>query len=442
MLDHGSMESQITNNGTGASPRRFAPIDYVKITILGFGLTALWSSLNIIVLPLHLLDFVPESLKHSYWGYMTFAGLIVAMITQPIIGAISDRSGFRWGRRRPFILIGVVLALLFLPGIGLWGSYATIFAAYCLMQISTNTAQGPYQGFIPDLVPEGKRGLASGVKNLLEFAGGVTLARLAAYFMDRYSTSEGSYGLWVSLGTLGIVLLVTMLATLMTVKERPGTGGAKLPLLPSLYKSFHINVSQNRDFIWFLVSRGLMVIPGVTLQTFGLLYLMYGKDIPNPVSVMGDLVIAVGAGLIVVVYFAGRLSDKIGRKPILVSSGFVGASGIILLYFSQSYLHMMLSGALIGIASGAFLVTGWALATDLVVKGEEARYLGLTNLAMAGGSALARLVGPVIDFFNTFGTNLGYSVMLLICFVCFVAGSLLLLKVKVVKQDYLTDAAS
>lgn len=93
----------------------------------------------------------------------------------------------------------------------------------------------------------------------------------------------------------------------------------------------------------------------------------------------------------------------------------------------------MFSGALLGIANGAFLSTSWALATDLVAKGEEARYLGLTNLAMAGGSALARLIGPVIDFFNTYGTNIGYQVMLLTAFIYFLIGSLLLLKIKVIK---------
>ena len=74
--------------------------------------------------------------------------------------------------------------------------------------------------------------------------------------------------------------------------------------------------------------------------------------------------------------------------------------------------------------------TNWALATDLVPEGEEARYLGLTNIATAGGAALARLIGPVIDFFNASSPNLGYSVMLGACFIYFIIGSAMLLKVK------------
>ncbi len=424
------MRKVVSNTDTHTSTNGFHSIDYIKITILGFGLTALWSSLHSIILPLRLLDFVPEALKNTYLGYLTFTGLILAMAVQPIAGAISDRSGFAWGRRRPYILVGMLLALLFLPGIGFCGSYVAILLIYCLLQISCNTAQGPYQGFIPDLVPEGKRGLASGVKSLLELLGGVAVVRLIAYFMGHYSAGEGGSWLWLSLGALAIVLLGAMLTTILTVKERPGTGGPRLPLLPTLYKSFHIDVKANRDFIWFLGSRMLMGIPGVILQTFALYYLMDVVGIANPVAATADLLIVVGVCLLATVYPAGRLSDRVGRKPIVVFSGLLGALGIALLFFSQSYMHIILCGALLGIANGAFLSTSWALATDLVAKGEEARYLGLANLALAGGSALARLIGPVIDFFNTISPNLGYSVMLLVCFVCFVAGSLLLLKIK------------
>ena len=75
--------------------------------------------------------------------------------------------------------------------------------------------------------------------------------------------------------------------------------------------------------------------------------------------------------------------------------------------------------------------TNWALATDLLPKGEEAKYLGLTNLATAGAAALALFsIGPAIDFLNAYSPNLGYSVMLLVCFICFVVGSVLLMKIK------------
>jgi len=316
------------------------------------------------------------------------------------------------------------------PGIGLVSSYIAIFFIYCLLQISTNTAQGPYQAFILDLVPERRRGLASGVKSLLEIVGGISLVRLIGYFMGRYFIGEGNPWLWLALGTLALVLLGAMVATVLTVKERPGSGGSQLPLLPTLYKSFRIDVKASHDFILFLISRLLIIMALATLQTFALYFLKDVIGVTNPAAVTADLLIAVGIGMVVAVYPAGRLSDRIGRRPVIVFSGLLGASGILVLFFSPSYEYIIFGGAILGIATGAFMSSNWALATDLVPKGEEARYLGLTNLATAGGAALARLIGPVIDFLNNYAPALGYQVMLGTCFIYMVVGSLLIIKIK------------
>jgi Na+/melibiose symporter-like transporter len=408
----------------------FQRIDYLKITIFGFALAALWSSLHSIVLPLRLLDFVAESEKNTYLGLLTFSGLILAMAVQPIAGAISDRSGFSWGRRRPFILLGTTIGVLLLPGIGRFESYAAIFIIYCLLQISSNVAQGPYQAFIPDLVPEKRRGLASGIKSLLEITGGIALVRLVGYFMDRYSTGEGSFWLWLVLGALAIVLLGAMLATVLTVKEPPGSGNSKLSLRSTLYKSFKIDVKGHPDFILFLISRLLIFMALTTIQTFALFYLRDVVGVTNPATATADLLIAAGIGMLVAVYPAGLLSDRISRHLVVVVSGLLGAGGILVIFFSPSYGYIIFGGAILGIATGAFMSSNWALATDLVAQGEEARYLGLANLATAGGAALARLIGPVIDFFNSYTPGLGYQVMLGACFVYFMAGSTLLIKIK------------
>ena len=434
MLYYNSMSEVASSSVTNAKPTGFGAVDYIKITIFGFGLTALWQGLHIIILPLRLLDFVPEALKNTYLGYLTFAGLILAMVVQPIAGAISDRSGCSWGRRRPYILLGTMLLILLLPGVSLAGSYITIFAIYCLMQVSSNTAQGPYQAFIPDLVPEGRRGLASGVKTLLEILGGVALLYLIGLFMDQYSTGEGISWLWLAWGMPAVVLFGATLATLIAVRERPGSSGPPTSLLPTLYKSFKINIRTNRDFVWFLVSRLLILMAFTTLQTFALYFLRDVVGVASPATATAQFSIVAVAGMLAVVYPAGRLSDRIGRRPIAVTSGLLGALGIAFIFlFQHSYMIIMACGGLVGISLGAFMSANWALATDLVVKGEEARYLGLTNLATAGGAALARLIGPVIDFFNASSPGLGYSVMLLACFTYFIVGALLLLKVKKVR---------
>lgn len=419
------------SSGSNTGNKSFKTTGYFKITILGFGLGTFWGSLHTIVLPVRLLDFVPEAQKNTYFGLMTFVGLVLAMTTQPIIGTISDRSSFSWGRRRPFILMGISLAVFFLLGIGLWQSIIILFISYWLIQIAGNIAQSTYQGFIPDLVPEDRRGLASGVKTVMEKLGGFIILIPVAFFMDRYSPQSTSW-LWVALGTMAVFLLAPMVVTVLTVKESPGTGIPGVSPFSRLYASFSIDIRRNSDFFWLLVSRGLMSIPGVALTTYLLYYVMDVFGMPNPAGVTANLITVAGVSLVITAYFAGRLFDKSERKPILIlfAAGFIGALGILFFFISRNQTHLMLAGVVFGIANGAFLSSSWAQATKLLPEGEAARYLGLANLALAAGSGMARLIGPMIDYFNTVGHNLGYSAMLLISAVCFIAGSLVLLKVK------------
>ncbi|MFC1947882.1 MFS transporter [Chloroflexota bacterium] len=409
----------------------FTPLDYLKITIMGFGVSVFLGSMNSVVLPIRLLEIVPETMKNSYLGYLTFAGLVIAMVTQPVIGQISDRSRFAWGRRRPFILLGILLAIFLAPGIGLWQTYAVILLNWCLLQFATNTAQASYQSFIPDLVPENKKGTASGIKAMIEFSGSFIIIRFIAVFMDRYAPGESQFWLWVTLGILMLVLLGPMIYTLVAVREIPGPGGLETPFLSGLSRSFNIELRKNREFFWFLVSRAVMSLPGTALQTY---FYYYVKDIFNPENPAGmatNVLLVVGLSLIITAAITGRLSDRFGRKPVLVSCGFIGALGILILHLSQNQLHLMISGFFIGAGNGAFWGTSWAQAADLLPKDESARFMGLTNLATVVGSGLARLIGPVIDFFNGISQNSGYSVMLLIGGLCYIGGSLIvMMKIK------------
>lgn len=424
------MKTTPDDNRAGGGMKHFHGADYVKITVFGFALSALWQSLHIIILPLRLLDFIGEAQKNTYLGLLTFAGLLLAMVIQPIAGVISDRSGFSWGRRRPYVFFGTAVALLFLPGIGLAWGFTGLFISYCLLQISTNTAQGPYQAFIPDLVPEGKKGVASGVKGLLEILGGIALIYPLAIFMDRYFLGEGSQWLWLVIGALAVVLLAAMLATVISVKEPAPVRVSGISIRAALRQTFKIDIRENRDFIWFLVSRLLVFMAFTTIQQFALNFLRDVTGVNNPAEATARFSILAVIGMLAIVYPAGFLSDRIGRKPIAVGAGLLGAAGIAIIFFAHDYGTILVAAGVIGVSIGAFNSANWALATDLVKKGEEARYLGLANVATAGGAALARLIGPVIDFFNAYTVNLGYQVMLGACFAYFLVGSALLTRIK------------
>ncbi|MGP1674724.1 MAG: MFS transporter, partial [Candidatus Limnocylindrales bacterium] len=86
---------------------------------------------------------------------------IISILIQPTVGSISDYTISRWGRRKPYIVIGSLLDLVFLAGIATANNVLILGAFAALLAFSTNIARGPFQGYVPDLVPEKQVGLAS-----------------------------------------------------------------------------------------------------------------------------------------------------------------------------------------------------------------------------------------------------------------------------------------
>lgn len=200
--------------------------------------------------------------------------------------------------------------------------------------------------------------------------------------------------------------------------------------MPAWLNTFRIDLKSNRPFMWFLISRMAVFMGLATVQQFALYFFRDVAGVTDPAAATTRFLITSIVFMLATVLPAGYMSDRIGRKPIAVTSAFMGAVGILLILINQSVSMLMVGASIIGASLGAFISTNWALATDLVAKGEEAKYLGIANMATAGGAALARLIGPVIDFFNQLEPNAGYYVMLLACMIYFIGGGLILLKVK------------
>jgi predicted MFS family arabinose efflux permease len=151
---------------------------------------------------------------------------------------------------------------------------------------------------------------------------------------------------------------------------------------------------MNRRFLWFLASRLFFFAALGIIQQFALYFLMY-IGVPDPASAAAKFLILAVAGMLIVVFPAGKLSDKIGRKPIALTSAFIGAFGMLLIILTKDYNMIMVAAGFIGVALGGFTSTNWAMAIDMVSKGEEARYLGNCHMATAVLASLAcRLYGP------------------------------------------------
>jgi MFS family permease len=188
--------------------------DFIGLNLFWLGLNIRNNSVNNIFIPYLVAIFAAENVRNTALGMMRTAGLIIAMLVQPAMGLFSDRSTSRFGRRRTFIFVGVVLDLVFLVFIAFSWDYASLLVAGLLIQVSSNISHGALQGLIPDQVPEDKRGLASAVKAVFELLPLILLAFTIAKLVGM-----GEFRLAVF--ATGASLLAIMLLTMLLVKEEP-----------------------------------------------------------------------------------------------------------------------------------------------------------------------------------------------------------------------------
>jgi Na+/melibiose symporter-like transporter len=404
--------------------------DYVTMNVYWFGLAFMWNGLHPIVLPAMLLQVVPEALKNTYLGGMTFAGLILAMLIQPLAGALSDRTRSRWGRRRPWMVVGTLLSLASLGALALAGGFWGLLVGYLLLQMASNTAHGPAQGLIPDLVAHERRGLASGLKNLFDMGGLIVTSLVAGQLM-------GGEDPILAFAVIGAVLLLSALVTVLGTREPAGSEPAGSNIGEpaagySLREILRADLRRTPGYAWLLGSRFLILLGIYAVQSFAQYYIRDRLGVANPSEVTGNLMATIGLALTLLVFPAGLLSDRVGRKRLNLAGGALAAVGIFLLLFARDVGSLYLIGAIIGMATGVFLSVNWALATDLIPTEEAGKYLGLSNLATAGAGAASRLGGPLIDGLNGLrpGVYLGYPALFLLASTSTLIGTLLLLRVR------------
>lgn len=470
--------------------------DYVTINIYFLGLTAISQTMTPLVLPLLVQQFVGEANQGRYYGNIRLWSLMVALLTQALMGMLSDQSASRWGRRRPFILTGtigfivVIITIGFTAGLDGMTGYWILFWLVILQMMAINTAHGAQQGLIPDLVPLEKRGRFSAVKALFEIPIPVILVALTI------GNLIGNGNLWGGLFVLIIILVVVTALTLfapevsqekqhkefdwkpfvqllsmtgifticilgvgrlvefgisglITLNQTGflistaimGTLGIIFTVIIGVWLSTRIalgkDAAENSSFTWWVVSRLAYLVGATNLVSFAVFFLQgnFGFHRAEAAAPASRLTMFVGVFILIAAIPAGWLTDRFGRKPMLLFSGLAAAAGTFLVIISPpSIMLLYAGGSLIGLASGVFYSANWALGTRIVPPEQAGKFLGVSNLAGAGAGAIGAYIGgPIADLITAHvptWPGAGYTILFITYALLFLISSITLVGIK------------
>lgn len=367
-------------------------------------------------------------------------GAIVGIIVQPTVGAISDYTVSRWGRRKPYIVIGSLLDVIFLLGIAFSNSLVALAAFVMLLAFSTNIARGPFQGYVPDLVPARQVGLASGLVGLMQILGNVIgfgIATVAAIMTGAERDAAAVTGrvafdyLPLALVAIAIVELVTMLSVVLRVQQGvPPTPRNGRSWATIVKETWGTDILRERSYVWLVASRLFFLMGGSILVNLAITYLnqTHGLDQEAANGVNLSLLGVVIVANLIAIIPAARLSDHIGRKPVIYASCLIGGVGLFLAAIAPGIPLVLVGGALFGASAGMFLSVDWALMTDIIPKASAGRYMGLSNVATGSSAPLAIATGGLLlDAVNSSaGIGTGPRAALLLGVAYYVVAAILL----------------
>jgi MFS family permease len=350
-------------------------------------------------------------------------GTVIAIIVQPTIGTISDYTMTRWGRRKPYIFIGSILDVVFLFGLASSNSILAIAAFLALLQFSSNFAQGPFQGYVPDLVPAPQVSTASALVGMMQILGNVVGVLVA-------SIAIGSNNYFAGIMVLAVIELATMLSVVIRVddgkrvKPREGKRWRDIAL-----EAWGTDILKERSFTWLVGSRLFVLMGAGTLTGFVIIYLakVFNQPKEQAESTLQVLLAIIAVTTVLVVIPAARRSDRGGRKRFIWLSCALGIVALVLIAIAPSLEVLYIAAAIFGASSGTFIAVDWALMTDIIPKASSGRYMGISNLATASAGTLALIAaGPLSDFINGFSPGNGPRVAMLLAACWYVVGALLL----------------
>jgi len=439
-----------------APQRRVSLFEQINLNVFWIANNFHWQALLAIVIPSMVVKFLGNANKDINLTLVVVWGTLVALVVNPLVGALSDYATFRMGRRRPFMIIGTVLNVIvlvlfaFSPG---WFSSTTLLFMFALLflllQFTNNLANSPWSAIIADKVPQNQRGLTAGFNGLFTLLGLIVGSGVAGIIVNKNDSLPMYRNEIVQIFLIIAVVQILFVAyTVLTVKETPlvrGKGTA-FQIIPAL-KKFFFKPSRYPDLSWVLLAR-LLVMMGI----WGIFYFLqyYFDDVLGGPGVKiiflnkpfeGALFAGTLFLPILLLFalptsiFAGWASDHWGRKGLVYLSGAMMTIVCLIFIFFQNQYAALISGAFFGIGFGAYTSVDWALTTDVLPQTNEAgKFMGIWSAMGILPQVVGITIGGIVlQLLHTLPNHLGYTTLFLVTIVYFGLGTLVIYQVKGVK---------
>ena len=326
------------------------------------------------------------------FGAISAIAGVCAIFAYPISGALSDRTTSRFGRRRPWILAGMVLFAASLGLLGLQNSLVGIGVFWSLALIGFCVLTAAITATISDQVPVNQRGIVSGWVSAPQAVGtiaGILLVTLLAL---------GTFGGYVLVAAI-LVVCVTPFLLRTSDTVLPAADAPSKMTLGVLLAGLWINPRKYPDFGWTLLSRVLVNLGNALGTTLLLYFIIFGLN--RGETAEDDLLTLTAVYMVFFIIAAlgmGKLSDRLGRRKIFVYfAAYLQALAALLLAFVPDFGIAMVAAGLLGLGYGCFVAVDQALATQVLPDAHSrGKDLGIMNIATAVPQALAPLLGAFL----------------------------------------------
>lgn len=416
----------------GSSVEKWSQWDLLKLNSFSFGITGFILAMDTVVLPVIVLTVAPDEFKNTYLAILGISGLTMAAMVQPTIGRISDRTQSAFGRRVPFIISGAVFSAIGLVGIRLAPNFGVLFAVWIFIQVNVNIAYGPGLALIRDCVPLNRIGMASSMKIMSDAAGGAVMIAVTGALIGNTGSLDWE---WISLGILAFLMILAISITSVQVSRRELKAPADSQRT-DIQSSFRSVMSAQLSL--FLLSRLIMITAIASFQTYGLFFLRDSVGLDNPAEALGRMTLVIAGALAIGVHISGWVSDRAGRKPVVVVGAIGAALSTLWMLTADDSTQVLIIASVIGASIGVLLSANWALANELAEQGQAGLHMGIVNLATIGGAAIAKMLGPGIDALNRIpgrADDFGYQVLIAGAGALFVIGALMLMPLKTPERE-------